>query len=85
MNNPDEVLARIASIRENEAERRGLLRALEHCAKLAKLGIIRHDIVKRRRVVRYSNGRGTPTGKADIIMRDGTKHSVPDDLFDWKE
>jgi undecaprenyl pyrophosphate synthase len=74
----------IDSILSKEGERAGLMKQLEQIARLKERGIIRHDIVKQRKVTRYSHGRNIPTGEADIIMRDGTEHRVPDNLLMWE-
>ena len=73
------------SLKAKQAERDALILELEQIAGLQALGIIRHDIVKQRKVTSYGSGKNHPTGKADIIMRDGTKHVVPDHLLRWRE
>ena len=79
-----EVAAKTAEIRAKQEEVQALLLELEQAAKLKAMGIIRHDIVKQRRVTKYREGQHEPTGMADIIMRDGTQHFVPADLLKWK-
>tara|TARA_R110002074_G_scaffold303262_1_gene474433 strand:+ start:114 stop:353 length:240 start_codon:yes stop_codon:yes gene_type:complete len=75
--------AHINKISTLEAERNGLMQELRQIAELKLLGIVRHDIVKQRKVTRYKFGRNIPTGQADIIMRDGAHHVVPDNLLMW--
>ncbi len=69
------------SLKAKQAERDALILELEQIAALQALGITRHDIVKSRPVTFYKEGKNVPTGEADIIMRDGTKHVVPDHLL----
>ena len=73
----------IARIEARRAEHDGLLRELRLGAELLDRGIVRHDIVKRRLITTYHEGRRYRTGDADIIMRDGTHHVVPARLL-WK-
>ncbi len=72
-----------ARAESRNAEVNGLLRELRLGAELLELGIVRHDIVKRRLITTYHEGRRYRTGDADIIMRDGTHHVVPARLI-WK-
>ena len=86
-------LKQLEALKEKQAEVQALLLEFEQAANLKAMGIIRHDIVKQRRVYRlktvYEDGCPTPqylaTGEADIIMRDGTQHFVPDHLLKWKQ
>ncbi len=71
------------SILEKEYKRAGLVKQLTQIAGLKAIGIVRHDIVKQRKITKYVSGKHLPTGKADIIMRDGTHHVVPDNLLMW--
>ena len=73
------------NLKVKQAEAAALLLEMEQIVALQALGITRHDIVKQRKITRYSQGQAIPTGEADIIMRDGTKHIIPDHLLRWRE
>lgn len=71
----------LKSLEAKERERAGLMRELKNIAVLAEMGITRHRIRKSRPVTRYWEGKRYPTGKAEIVMDDGTVHFVPAGLL----
>ena len=50
-----------------------------------KYGIVRHEIYQMQRICVYLKGEWCPTGKANVVMKDGTKHVVDSDDLTWKD
>ena len=73
----DKMYNRITALWEKQDLAAQLVEELAGIVALREMGIERHDIVKQRPVTTYTVGKRLPTGMTEIIMRDGTKHTVP--------
>lgn len=62
-----------------------LMNELEQISKLRALGIKREDIKYQRKQTNYWEGCLYPNGYADVILKDGTQHVVPDSLLIWSD
>ena len=62
-----------------------LIKELDQIKELALLGIKREEIRYQRKKKVYRYGRLFDTGFAEVILKDGTHHTVPDNVLIWND
>jgi len=81
----EEFIKRTEQLQAKLRAQENLLKELDQIKELALLGIKREEIKyqRKKKVCRY--GRLFDTGFAEVILKDGTHHTVPDHLLIWDD